>query len=165
MLKDGSAFAGFLQQPPGVVAATAALWCAVGPQTGSKCSAVQCLGDRQQLTFQWSQVVEGHKFSELLTAEVLGTVAAVTRSKASRPAPVVTESELPMSDTGLDSQALEEPVHALDLSQFQKRCIAAYEQDPDCKDESWLSQLTARHGLWWSPDGKLAQPNADNLRQ
>ena len=55
--------------------------------------------------------------------EVVGTVAPVTHSKVSKPAPDVTNPGSPMPETEPDSQMLEEPVHAPDLSHSQTHCV------------------------------------------
>ena len=51
------------------------------------------------------------------------------------------------------------------LSDFQKRCTAAYGKDPMFQDESLLRQYDHRHGLWWAPHDVLVIPDADALRQ
>ena len=95
----------------------------------------------------------------------MATVAATTRSQVSRPAPVATEPDLPASASQTDDDSSDkETAPVSDLSDFQKRCAAAYEKDPALQDESLSSRYTNRFGLWWAPGDKLAIPDADDLR-
>ena len=152
-----------LSRSPGVVAAMLPV---AGPESLCRCCAVHCQGSRQQLTFRWTQASGDHKVSEPLPTEVMasGLCAVVTRSQVSKPAPVSSapEPELPASKS--DSAAQESaPVN--DVSDFQQRCSAAYDKDPLFKDESYTSQYTNKHGLWWASGDRLVIPNADTLRQ
>jgi len=95
----------------------------------------------------------------------------------SKPAPVSSapeaEPELPASKSDSAAQesapvndsAAQESAPVNDVSDFQQRCSAAYDKDPLFKDESYTSQYTNKHGLWWASGDRLVIPNADTLRQ
>ena len=52
-----------------------------------------------------------------------------------------------------------------DLSEFQRCCAEAYAKDPAFEYESFVSQYTLKHGVWWAPHDVLVLPDADALRQ
>ena len=103
-----------------------------------------------------------------------GLCAVVTRSQVSKPAPVsnAPEPELPASKSDSAAQesapvndsAAQDSAPVNDVSDFQQRCSAAYDKDPLFKDESYTSQYTNKHGLWWASGDRLVIPNADALR-
>ncbi len=65
----------------------------------------------------------------------------------------------------MNDSAAQESDPVTDVSDFQQRRSAAYDEDLLFKDESHASQYTNRHGLWWASGDRLVIPNADALRQ
>ena len=106
-----------------------------------------------------------HKVSEPLPSSAMAgaSLAAMTRSQVRKtPASVSGEPDLPAS---IDDSTAQENVPVSDLSEFQRRCPEAYAKGPAFEDESFVSQDTLKHGLWWAPHDVLVLPNTDALKQ
>ena len=106
-----------------------------GVEVLCRCGAAHCQEARQQITFKWRQATADCKVGEP-RHKVMASIAAVTHSQVSQPAPNAAGSELPASSMKSDSDS-QETAPAADLSHFQKRCANAYEPDLNFGISHW----------------------------
>ena len=133
------------------------------------CRAVKEKDSLQTVTSRWDRYSGNLKVSEPVPQDqkVIASIAALMRSRA--PAAVSADSEeSPTQGTAPASlhdapvaKAAEAPI---DLTAFQRQCVAGYAEDPYFRDEQNLVGKTLNQGLRWVGD-RLVIPDFSDLRE